>query len=446
MFATDQSIGIGRARARASRSAGSTSLCLPEHTHIPTSRRTPPPTGDAELAEEYKRTLDPFVALGMRGRGHRASRRRHRHLPRRPARADRHRQGGRHARPPVGRPVRARRRLRLERGRGRAPRRRHADAPRRAREHVLAMRALWRERRRASSTASTSTSRRRGRGPSPRDAGRAAGAASAAPPGRSCSPHIAEYADGWIPIGGAGIREALPDAARARARRADRDPQTLRIVPFGTVPTPGKLEYYASLGVDEIVLRVPSAGRGPGAPACSTATPSSSADDASPRSSASTRPGSPEAWAAAGFTVGSTASSRSGQVARTSRRGREGASPGGRSAGVPDDHRCRRAADTRRRPDDAAVARPVAHPNGAIAHRPSRRVVARRCAHDRRVHRPRPRGATRARGRAARVSADLPARGRGDRRARRRRSSRPPARPGAILRHRVHRLRSRRVR
>ena len=39
------------------------SLYVPEHTHIPTSRRTPPPTGDAELAEEYKRTLDPLVAL-----------------------------------------------------------------------------------------------------------------------------------------------------------------------------------------------------------------------------------------------------------------------------------------------------------------------------------------------------------------------------------------------
>ena len=41
------------------------SLYVPEHTHIPTSRKTPPPTGDAELREEYKRTLDPFVALAM---------------------------------------------------------------------------------------------------------------------------------------------------------------------------------------------------------------------------------------------------------------------------------------------------------------------------------------------------------------------------------------------
>jgi hypothetical protein len=35
----------------------------------------------------------------------------------------------------------------------------------------------------------------------------------------------------------------------------------LRVVPFGTVPDDGKLDYYESLGIDEVVLRVPSAGR-----------------------------------------------------------------------------------------------------------------------------------------------------------------------------------------
>ena len=34
-------------------------------------------------------------------------------------------------------------------------------------------------------------------------------------------------------------------------------PTTLRIVPFGTVPDAGKLEYYASIGVTEVVLRLP---------------------------------------------------------------------------------------------------------------------------------------------------------------------------------------------
>src|SRR5258705_12074428 len=62
IFATDRSIPIVDV-ARAAEERGFSSLYVPEHTHIPTSRSTPPPTGDAELAEEYKRTLDPFVAL-----------------------------------------------------------------------------------------------------------------------------------------------------------------------------------------------------------------------------------------------------------------------------------------------------------------------------------------------------------------------------------------------
>jgi hypothetical protein len=31
----------------------------------------------------------------------------------------------------------------------------------------------------------------------------------------------------------------------------------MRIVPFGSVPDPGKLDYYAGLGITEIVLRIP---------------------------------------------------------------------------------------------------------------------------------------------------------------------------------------------
>ena len=62
MFATDVSIDIVEL-AREAEARGLESLWLPEHTHIPVSRRTPPPTGDAELAEEYKRCLDPLVAL-----------------------------------------------------------------------------------------------------------------------------------------------------------------------------------------------------------------------------------------------------------------------------------------------------------------------------------------------------------------------------------------------
>ena len=68
MFATDTSMSVP-ALARAAEERGFHSLYIPEHTHIPTSRRTPAPTG-GELAEEYRRTVDPFVALGEIGRAH----------------------------------------------------------------------------------------------------------------------------------------------------------------------------------------------------------------------------------------------------------------------------------------------------------------------------------------------------------------------------------------
>ena len=71
---------------------------------------------------------------------------------------------------------------------------------------------------------------------------------------------IAEYADGWMPIGGAGIQAARVDLARAMEER-DRDPGTLHIVPMGVRPDREKLEYYASIGVTEAVLRLPSAPR-----------------------------------------------------------------------------------------------------------------------------------------------------------------------------------------
>ena len=29
-------------------------------------------------------------------------------------------------------------------------------------------------------------------------------------------------------------------------------------MPFGVLPDPGKLDYYASLGIDEVVLRIPA--------------------------------------------------------------------------------------------------------------------------------------------------------------------------------------------
>ena len=66
---------------------------------------------------------------------------------------------------------------------------------------------------------------------------------------------IVTYADGWIPIGGGGLSEALP-RLHALAEKAGRDPGELDVVPFGTIADEAKLEHYARLGIDEVVLRV----------------------------------------------------------------------------------------------------------------------------------------------------------------------------------------------
>jgi probable F420-dependent oxidoreductase len=61
IFATEYAIRIDEL-AREAEARGFESLWVPEHTHIPTSRRSPF-AGGAQLPEEYKHTLDPFVSL-----------------------------------------------------------------------------------------------------------------------------------------------------------------------------------------------------------------------------------------------------------------------------------------------------------------------------------------------------------------------------------------------
>ena len=60
-FVTDEGVAPG-ALAREIEDRGFDSLFVAEHTHIPLSRKTPWP-GGGELPRRYYRTLDPFVAL-----------------------------------------------------------------------------------------------------------------------------------------------------------------------------------------------------------------------------------------------------------------------------------------------------------------------------------------------------------------------------------------------
>jgi probable F420-dependent oxidoreductase len=234
------------------------SIYLPEHTHIPVSRRTPPPTGDAQLAEEYKRTLDPFVALGIAaavtervllGTGICLVAQREPIVTAKAVATLDSLSNGRFVLG-IGFGWNA---DELEDHGVAMPERRDV-----AREHMLAMQQLWREDQAefhgkyVELAPSWSWPK-----PAPNTNGIGPPVLIGGAAGPKMFAHIAEYADGWIPIGGRGIRAALPDL-HAAFEAVDRDPGTLRIVPFGTIPDAGKLEYYASLGIDEIVLRVPS--------------------------------------------------------------------------------------------------------------------------------------------------------------------------------------------
>jgi probable F420-dependent oxidoreductase len=256
MFMTDQTIGPVEL-ARELEARGLHSLYVPEHTHIPTSRRTPAPTGDAELAEEYRRTLDPFVALAMAaavterlvvGTGICLVAQRD---PIVTAKAVASLDLESHGRFVFG----------IGFGWNADEIEHHGvDMKRRrdvAREHVLAMKSLWRD-----DVASfdgefvhIAPSWSWPKPPPGRPPILIGGA-----PGPKLFAHVAEYADGWIPIGGAGVRAAMDDLARECEARG-RDPKSLRIVPFGTVPDAGKLEYYASIGIEEVVLRLPGGSR-----------------------------------------------------------------------------------------------------------------------------------------------------------------------------------------
>ncbi|MEU0839007.1 LLM class F420-dependent oxidoreductase [Streptomyces sp. NPDC005962] len=61
-FVTDQGVGPA-ALGRALEERGFDALFVAEHSHIPVERRSPYP-GGGELPEIYYRTLDPFVTLG----------------------------------------------------------------------------------------------------------------------------------------------------------------------------------------------------------------------------------------------------------------------------------------------------------------------------------------------------------------------------------------------
>jgi probable F420-dependent oxidoreductase len=255
IFVTDKSIGIVEL-AKAAEDRGFESLWLPEHTHIPTSRISPYPAG-GDLPEEYWRTVDPFVALAAAATATERLRiatgialvaQRDPIITAKAAATLDHLSGGRLT-------------LGVGFGWNKEEMADHGvDYKRRrdmGREHVLAMRALWTEEEASfhgefvdfdSSWAWPKPVQQ----PLPVLVGGAAGPKLFA--------HIAEYAEGWVPIGGRGLTTAIPELRRA-VEEAGRDPDGLEIVPFGSIPDAGKLEHFERIGVTECVFMLPSGGR-----------------------------------------------------------------------------------------------------------------------------------------------------------------------------------------
>jgi probable F420-dependent oxidoreductase len=241
--------------AREAENRGFDSLYVPEHTHIPTSRRTPPPTGEAELPELYRRTYDPYIALACAASVTKTIR-----------------LGTGVALPAQHDAIALAKTIatldlvsggRFTWGIGFGWNREEVEnhgvvfARRRevVREKVQAARALWSAEvaayegehvRFEASWQWPKPVQRRG---PPVLLGAGAGPKAFAA--------IAAFADGWMPIGGAGVRVALPDLARAMEREG-RDPASLAIVPLGVLPDPDKVDYYQSIGCTEIAFRVPS--------------------------------------------------------------------------------------------------------------------------------------------------------------------------------------------
>jgi probable F420-dependent oxidoreductase len=256
IFPTDLSIRPDQL-ARELEDRGFESLWVTEHTHIPTSRRTPWPGGPV-LPEEYRRTLDPYVALTA-------------------AAAVTERLGlgtgislvAQHDPIVLAKTIASLDLLSSGRfilgigvGWNEDEMEDHGVDPKRrrsiVREKVLAMRELWTEEE-ASFDGEHVSFPPAWSWPKP--------VSDPHPPilmGGAGGPltfrHVVEYCDGWMPIHGRRTIADKLDGLRAAADEAGRDMTTIELGVFGCPPDPKVIDDYTSLGFTRCVLTVPPTG------------------------------------------------------------------------------------------------------------------------------------------------------------------------------------------
>ncbi len=259
LYMTDETISPVRL-ARELELRGFAGLYLPEHTHIPVSRESPYPGG--EMPPECARMLSPFVALAQ-------------------AAAVTERLGlgtnialiGQHDPVDLAKQIATLDHLsggRLTLGIGYGWNREEAAdhgvhwPARRAlvRDRMALMRALWSAEPTAyqGEFASVAASHVH-----PKPVARP-GAALVGPrtliggaPGPRLYGEIAEFADGWMPVGGSGL-SARFEELRGVWADAGRAAGELYVAVTAVVPEAGKLEHYAAVGVDEVIVQLPPRG------------------------------------------------------------------------------------------------------------------------------------------------------------------------------------------
>jgi probable F420-dependent oxidoreductase len=255
-FLTDQGIAPAEL-AREVETRGFSSMWLPQHTHMPIRGGQPPALVDGVTFEDYKRGLDPLVSLATAA----AVTERIRlctgillaaqlgpiNMSKQIATLD-HLAGGRVI---VG----------VGSGWNEAEAEDHGlDFSKRRqvlREHVLCMQAVWRDEIVEFHGESMNLEPcwswpKPVKGKVPVVIG---GAAL-----DSVFEAICDYGDGWLPIGGAGVQAGMA-RLRQQAEAVGRDPEQLMVIPFGTLPTVGKLGHYEEIGVTEVVLRIRNGSR-----------------------------------------------------------------------------------------------------------------------------------------------------------------------------------------
>lgn len=233
---------------------GYESLWVTEHTHIPVERSTPWP-GGAELPEFYKRTWDPFVALSAAATV-----------------TSRLRLGtgvclvAQHHPLSLAKSVASLDLLSAGRmlfgvgvGWNREEMAHHGVDPdhrrARAREHVLAARALWTDEEAAfdgefvSFSPSWSWPKPVQRPHPPIILGGAGGPRT--------FQHVIEYCDGWMPLHGRGDVVGKIEDLRRSAEDEGRDPASIAITVMGCPPEPSVVERYTDAGVDRCTFMVP---------------------------------------------------------------------------------------------------------------------------------------------------------------------------------------------